>query len=62
MALSSTSMASTIERMRGFVRAEDDKPEPETHDVSGEGEENGTVDSDGGAVRNGKAAAACPNA
>ena len=28
----------TVRIERGFVRAEDEKPEPETHDVSGEGE------------------------
>ena len=28
----------TVRIERGFVRAEDEKPEPETHAVSGEGE------------------------
>ena len=33
----------TVRIERGFVRAEDEKPEPETHDVSGEGEGGDTV-------------------
>jgi ParB family chromosome partitioning protein len=37
---------------RGFVRAEDEKPEAEAHDVSGEGEGDDTVNEDGGSVPN----------
>jgi len=44
----------TVRIERGFVRAEDEKPEPETHDVSGEGEGGHTVNEDGGAVPNGE--------
>lgn len=40
---------------RGFVRAEDEKPEPETQDVSGEGEGGCTVHEDGGTRPNGEA-------
>jgi ParB family transcriptional regulator, chromosome partitioning protein len=38
---------------RGFIRAEDEKPEPETQNVSGEGEGGNTVNDHSGAVRNG---------
>jgi ParB family chromosome partitioning protein len=34
---------------RGFVRAEDEKPEPETQDASGEGEDGHAMHEDGGA-------------
>src|SRR5216684_869416 len=43
----------TVRIERGFVRAEDEKPEPEAHDVSGEGEGDDTVNGDGGTVRSG---------
>ncbi len=45
----------TLRIERGFVRAEDDKPEPETQDVSGEGEGGLTVHEDGGIRPNGEA-------
>ncbi len=45
----------TVRIERGFVRAEDEKPEPETHDVSGEGEGGYTVHEDGGNGPNGEA-------
>ena len=45
----------TVRIERGFVRAEDEKPEPEAHDVSGEGEGDDTVNEDGGTVRGGEA-------
>ena len=45
----------TVRIERGFVRAEDEKPEPEAHDVSGEGEGGDTVNEDGGTVRGGEA-------
>ena len=45
----------TVRIERGFVRAEDEKPEPETHDVSGEGEGGDTVHEDGGTGPNGEA-------
>jgi len=38
----------TVRIERGFVRAEDEKPEPETHAVSGQGEGVDTVNEDGG--------------
>ncbi|MCR6734085.1 MAG: ParB N-terminal domain-containing protein [Afipia sp.] len=38
----------TVRIERGFVRAEDEKQEPETHDVSGEGEGGDAVKDDGG--------------
>jgi ParB family chromosome partitioning protein len=38
----------TVRIERGFVRAEDEKREPETHDVSGEGEGGDAVKDDGG--------------
>ena len=40
---------------RGFVRAEDEKPKPEAHDMSSEGEGGDTVNEDGGTVRGGEA-------
>ena len=43
----------TVRIERGFVRAEDEKPEPETHDVSGEGEGGDIVNEDGGTGPNG---------
>jgi ParB family transcriptional regulator, chromosome partitioning protein len=45
----------TVRIERGFVRAEDEKPEPETHDVSGESEGGHTVHDDGGTGPNGEA-------
>ena len=45
----------TVRIERGFVRAEDEKPEPETHDVSGEGEGGDTVHEDGGTGPKGEA-------
>jgi ParB family chromosome partitioning protein len=45
----------TVRIERGFVRAEDEKPEPETLDVSGEGEGDDPVNGDGGIVRSGEA-------
>jgi ParB family chromosome partitioning protein len=45
----------TLRIERGFIRAEDEKSEPETADASDEGEGDGTVDDDGGTVRNGEA-------
>jgi ParB family chromosome partitioning protein len=45
----------TVRIERGFVRAEDEKPEPETHDVSGEGEGGHSVQEDGGTGPNGEA-------
>ncbi|KZD22809.1 ParB/RepB/Spo0J family partition protein [Tardiphaga robiniae] len=42
----------TLRVERGFMRAEDEKPEPETHDASGEGE-GGDAAYDGGASSNG---------
>jgi ParB family chromosome partitioning protein len=44
----------TVRIERGFVRAEDEKPEPETLSASGEGEGSHTVNEDGGAVPNGE--------
>jgi ParB family chromosome partitioning protein len=38
----------TVRIERGFVRAEDEKPEPEAHAMSGEGEGGNTVNDDGG--------------
>jgi ParB family chromosome partitioning protein len=45
----------TVRIERGFVRAEDEKPEPEpeTHAVIGEGEGGNSVNDDGGTVPNG---------
>jgi len=40
---------------RGFVRAEDEKPEPEACDVGSEGEGGDTINEDGGTVRGGEA-------
>ncbi len=45
----------TVRIERGFVRAEDEKPEPETHDASVEGEGGHTVNEDGGIAPNGEA-------
>ncbi len=45
----------TVRIERGFVRAEDEKPEPKTHDVSGEGEGGHSVHQDGGTGPNGEA-------
>jgi len=45
----------TLRIERGFVLAEDEKPEPETHDGSGEGEGGNSVNDDGGNVPNGEA-------
>jgi ParB family chromosome partitioning protein len=45
----------TVRIERGFVRAEDEQPEPETHAVSGEGEGGDTIDGDSGTVPNGEA-------
>jgi ParB family transcriptional regulator, chromosome partitioning protein len=45
----------TVRIERGFVRAEDEKPEPETHDASGEGEGGDTAGDDGGTGPNGEA-------
>ena len=45
----------TVRIERGFARAEDENPEPETHDVSGEGEGSHTVHEDGGAGPNSEA-------
>jgi ParB family transcriptional regulator, chromosome partitioning protein len=45
----------TVRIERGFVRAEDEKPEPETLDVSGEGEGGDTVNGDNGTARSGEA-------
>ena len=45
----------TVRIERGFVRAEDEKPEPEAQDVSGEGEGGHTVHEDGGTGPNGEA-------
>ena len=42
----------TVRIERGFMRAEDEKPEPETEVAAGEGE-GGLVDEDGGTVSNG---------
>src|SRR5882724_12673267 len=42
----------TVRIERGFVRAEDEKPEPEAHAGSGE-REGGYIDEDGGTVSNG---------
>ena len=42
----------TVRIERGFVRAEDEKPEPETHDASGEGEGGHAVNEDGGIAPN----------
>lgn len=44
----------TVRIERGFVRAEDERPEPEAHDA-GEGEGGDTVDDDGGTGPNGEA-------
>ncbi|MFZ2159517.1 MAG: ParB N-terminal domain-containing protein [Bradyrhizobium sp.] len=44
----------TVRIERGFARAEDEKPEPETHDLSGEGEGGHTVHEDGGTAPNGE--------
>jgi len=43
----------TVRIERGFVRAEDEKPEPEAHDVSREGEGDHSVHEDGGTGPNG---------
>jgi ParB family chromosome partitioning protein len=43
----------TVRIERGFVRAEDEKSEPEAHDVSGECEGGDTVSDDGGTGPNG---------
>jgi ParB family chromosome partitioning protein len=43
----------TVRIERGFIRAEDGKPEPETHAVSGEGEGGGAVNEDGRTDPNG---------
>jgi ParB family transcriptional regulator, chromosome partitioning protein len=43
----------TVRIERGFIRAEDEKPEPETHAVSGEVEGGPTVNEDGGTGPNG---------
>ena len=43
----------TVRIERGFVRAEDEKPEPGTHDVSGQGEGAEVSDDDGGTGPNG---------
>jgi ParB family chromosome partitioning protein len=45
----------TVRIERGFVRADDEKPEPETVNASDEGEGDGTVDDYGGTVLNGEA-------
>jgi ParB family chromosome partitioning protein len=45
----------TVRIERGFIRAEDEKPEPEAQAVSGEGEGGHPLNEDGGAVRNGMA-------
>src|SRR5258708_7345780 len=45
----------TVRIERGFIRAQDEKPEPETHDVSDEGEGGHTVHEDGGTGPNGEA-------
>ena len=45
----------TVRIERGFVRAEDEKPEPETQAVSGEGEGGHTGNEDGATVSNGEA-------
>jgi ParB family transcriptional regulator, chromosome partitioning protein len=39
---------------RGFVRAEDEKPKPEAHDMSSEGEGGDTINGDDGTVRGGE--------
>ena len=43
----------TVRIERGFVRAEDEKPEPHAHEVSGEGEGGDASDDDGGSGPNG---------
>ncbi|HZE53078.1 MAG TPA: ParB N-terminal domain-containing protein [Bradyrhizobium sp.] len=43
----------TVRIERGFIRAEDEKAEPETHAVSGEGEGGGAVNGDGRTDPNG---------
>ena len=45
----------TVRIERGFVRAEDEKPDTEAVNASDEGEEDGTLDDDGGTVPNGMA-------
>ncbi|UPJ49626.1 ParB N-terminal domain-containing protein [Bradyrhizobium sp. 200] len=45
----------TVRIERGFMRAEDEKTEPETHDLSGEGEGGHTVHEEGGTGPNGEA-------
>jgi ParB family chromosome partitioning protein len=45
----------TVRIERGFVRAEDEKLEPETQDVTGEGEGGATSNDDGGTGPNGEA-------
>ena len=45
----------TLRIERGFVRAEDDKPEPEAQDVSGEGEGGRAIHEGGGTRPNGEA-------
>src|SRR5882724_4853532 len=45
----------TVRIERGFVRAEDEKPEPETQDVTGEGEGGHSVHEDGGTGPKGEA-------
>ena len=45
----------TVRIERGFVRAEDEQPEPEAHTVSGEGDGEHPVNDGGGTVPNGEA-------
>jgi len=45
----------TVRIERGFMRAEDEQPEPETHDLSDEGEGGHTVHENGGTGPNGEA-------
>ena len=45
----------TVRVERGFVRVEDERPEPEAHDASGEGERGDTADDDGGTGPKGEA-------
>ena len=45
----------TVRIERGFIKAEDEKPEPETHPVSGEGEGGHPGNEDGANVSNGEA-------
>jgi ParB family chromosome partitioning protein len=44
----------TLRVERGFMRAEDEKPEPETQNVTGEGEGGATSNDDGGTGSNGE--------